>query len=106
MKRASHENFKQNQARDLGYGLGLDVGRRASGFGGCNGYASQVDFTAQALTFKSTATTRMLCEPEAMDTEQRYLKALNHTRSARLHQGVMELLDAQGKVLWCFKSVT
>jgi heat shock protein HslJ len=86
--------------------LSFQDGRRASGFAGCNGYASQVDFTAQALTFKSTATTRMLCEPEAMDTEQRYLKALDNTRSARLHLGVLELLDAQRKVLWRFKPVT
>jgi heat shock protein HslJ len=45
----------------------------------------------------------MMCEPESMDTEIRYLKALESTRSARIDKGVLELRDAQGKVLWRFK---
>jgi heat shock protein HslJ len=83
--------------------LRFQDGRRASGFAGCNGYVSQADVSAQAMTFKLTVTTRMGCEPEAMDTEQRYLKALDATRSARIKQGVLELLDGQRQVLWRFK---
>jgi heat shock protein HslJ len=38
-----------------------------------------------------------------MDTESRYMNALKSTRSARIEKGVLELRDAQGKVLWRFK---
>ena len=77
--------------------------RRVSGFAGCNRYTSQVALGAQALSFQQIATTRMQCEPEAMDTEQRYTQALGKTRSARIDKGVLELLDGQGKILWRFK---
>ena len=86
--------------------LSFQDGHRASGFAGCNGYSSQVDLGAQAVSFKVIVTTRMLCEPEAMDTEQRYIKALDATRSARIDKGVLELLDGQRKVLWRFKPLT
>ncbi len=77
--------------------------RRVSGFAGCNRYTSAVVLGAQAVSFKGTATTRMQCEPEAMDTEQRYTQALEKTRSARIDKGVLELLGEQGQVLWRFK---
>lgn len=86
--------------------LSFQEGRRASGFAGCNGYSSQVDLGTQAVAFNVIVTTRMMCEPEAMDTEQRYLKALAAARSARIDKGVLELLDGQRKVLWRFKPLT
>ena len=86
--------------------LSFQEGRRASGFAGCNGYSSQVDLGTQAVAFSVIVTTRMLCEPEAMDIEQRYLKALAAARSARIDKGVLELLDGQRKVLWRFKPLT
>jgi heat shock protein HslJ len=86
--------------------LSFQEARRSSGFAGCNGFSSQVDLGAQAVSFTLIVTTRMLCEPEAMDTEQRYLKALNAARSARIDKGVLELLDGQRKVLWRFKPLT
>lgn len=86
--------------------LSFQDGHRASGFAGCNGYSSQVDLGTQAVAFNVIVTTRMLCEPEAMDIEQRYLKALAAARSARIDKGVLELLDGQRKVLWRFKPLT
>ncbi len=77
-----------------------------AGFAGCNRYAGSVQLTPQSVLFHSPSTTRMLCEPEAMDTEQRYLKALGATRSARMNKGVLELLDGQRKVLWRFKPLS
>lgn len=77
--------------------------RRVSGFAGCNRYTSEVVLGAQGISFKGTATTRMQCEPEAMDTEQRYTQALDKTRSARIDKGVLELLGEQGQILWRFK---
>jgi heat shock protein HslJ len=74
-----------------------------SGHAGCNSYFGAMDSQAQSVAFKHIALTRMQCEPESMDTESRYVKALDSTRSARIDKGVLELCDAQGKVLWRFK---
>jgi len=74
-----------------------------NGHAGCNGYFGAFEIKAQSVAFKYIGSTRMMCEPESMDTEIRYLKALESTRSARIDKGVLELRDAQGKVLWRFK---
>ncbi len=74
-----------------------------AGHAGCNAYFGNLEIKGQSLAFKQIGLTRMLCEPESMDTESRYMNALNSTRSARIEKGVLELLDAQGKVLWRFK---
>jgi heat shock protein HslJ len=74
-----------------------------AGHAGCNGYFGQIEIRGEAVAFKQIGLTRMLCEPESMDTESRYMSALNSTRSARIEKGVLELRDAQGKVLWRFK---
>lgn len=55
------------------------------------------------MKFDRVGLTRMMCDPESMDTESRYIEALNLTRSARVDKGVLELLGVQGQVLWRFK---
>jgi heat shock protein HslJ len=46
----------------------------------------------------------MMCFPqEVMDTENRFLQALEQTRSAKKEQGLLLLLDEAGQVLWRFK---
>ena len=77
-----------------------------SGHAGCNGYFGKVTIQAESVTFAQVGLTRMMCEPESMDTESRYLKALDATRSARIDKGVLELIDVKGKVLWRFKPLT
>ena len=63
-----------------------------------------MDWQPDSLKFDRVGLTRMMCDPESMDTESRYIQALNLTRSARVDKGVLELLGAQGQVLWRFKS--
>lgn len=77
-----------------------------SGHAGCNSYFGSVSLQPESLTFSKMGLTRMLCEPESMDTESRYMKALDSTRSARIDKGVLELIDGKGKVLWRFKPLT
>jgi heat shock protein HslJ len=77
-----------------------------SGHAGCNGYFGQVSIQSESMTFSKVGLTRMMCEPESMDTESRYMKALDATRSARIDKGVLELIDGKGKVLWRFKPLT
>ena len=63
-----------------------------------------MDWQVNSLKFDRVGLTRMMCDPEYMDTESRYTQALSLTRSARVDKGVLELLGAQGQVLWRFKS--
>lgn len=53
---------------------------RASGFSGCNrfqaGVAAEPADSAGALKFSAPATTRMACDPDAMQAEARFLAAL------------------------------
>lgn len=49
---------------------------RASGFGGCNRWASGAALTGEGLTFDLAASTMMACAEEAMRTEQAFLAAL------------------------------
>jgi len=74
-----------------------------NGDAGCNRYFGTMEVKAQSVAFKHIGSTKMMCEPESMDTEMRYLKALESTRSARIHKGVLALSDAQGTVIWRFK---
>lgn len=74
-----------------------------AGHAGCNGYFGQIEIKGESVVFKQIGLTRMFCEPESMDTESRYVNALKSTSSARIEKGVLELRDAQGKVLWRFK---
>ena len=69
--------------------------KRASGFAGCNRLAAAYDLTADRLTFNQIATTRMFCA-EGMDLEQRYLAALESTRTYRLSGQDLELVGAAG----------
>ena len=85
--------------------VSLDFKDAASvaGHAGCNGYFGKIEIKGESVVFKQIGLTRMLCEPESMDTESSYMNALNSTRSARIEKGILELRDAQGKVLWRFK---
>ena len=85
--------------------VSLDFKDAASvaGHAGCNGYFGKIEIKGESVVFKQIGLTRMLCEPESMDTESSYTNALNSTRSARIEKGILELRDAQGKVLWRFK---
>ena len=55
-----------------------------------------MDWQPDSLKFDRVGLTRMMCDPESMDTESRYTQALNLTRSARVDKGVLEWLGAQG----------
>lgn len=62
-----------------------------------------MNWQPDSLKFDRVGHTRMMCDPESMDTESRYAQALSLTRSARVDKGVLEWLGAQGQVLWRFK---
>lgn len=70
---------------------------RATGHAGCNRMTGTYESAGETLRFGAMATTRMYCP--AMDLEQRYLAALGATRSYRVSEGSLELLDGGGTVV-------
>ena len=75
-----------------------------SGKGACNAFKGVFELTGESLRLSQVAATRMFCEPEAaMAQENKFFQALAQTRSARQQQGLLELLDDSGQVLWRFK---
>jgi heat shock protein HslJ len=84
----------------------LDIGKdgHLMGHGGCNHYMGKAQIMERKVRLVQGGSTRMLCAPQAlMDTENRFFKAMEQTRSARQEQGQLLLLDESGKVLWRFK---
>lgn len=73
--------------------------QRVSGSTGCNRFAGGYLLAGENLEFRSLATTKMACTPEAMALEQRFEQALHATRGWRIVDGMLELLDEQGGLL-------
>jgi len=48
----------------------------AGGSGGCNQWVTDVKLGRTSIQFGAIGSTRMACEPEVLDQEQRYLTAL------------------------------
>jgi putative lipoprotein len=71
---------------------------RFTGSGGCNRINGPYKLSGQSLTFGTGASTKMACVT-GMDTEAAFLKALADTRSWRIRDTVLELLDTKGAVV-------
>lgn len=70
---------------------------RVSGFAGCNRLMGSYELTGARLRFSQLATTRMFCA-NTMDLEQRYLAALEATRTYRLTGRELDLTGDRGVV--------
>jgi heat shock protein HslJ len=86
--------------------VSLDISKDGdvSGQAACNRYAGKAEVGLNALRWLQIGSTRMYCsQPGVMASEDRFLKAMDQTRSARQEQGQLLLLDEGGQVLWRFK---
>jgi heat shock protein HslJ len=79
-------------------------GERASGHAGCNRWFAAVTRSGGQLSFAGIGATRMMCPEPAMATERAFLDALTATRSARIENRQLVLLDAEGRELARFDS--
>jgi heat shock protein HslJ len=77
--------------------------KRAQGFGGCNRMQGPYEGDGAALTFGPIASTKMACDYPA-NPEDAFMKALAMTRSARIVDQRLELLDEKGSVLARFEA--
>lgn len=76
-----------------------------SGFSGCNRVRSKATLDGANITFGPMLTTRMACLPQAMTTEQLFLKNMDATRGWHLAPtgDVLALVDAQDKPTVVFR---
>lgn len=76
-----------------------------SGFSGCNRVRSKATLDGANITFGPMLTTRMACLPQAMATEQLFLKNMDATRGWHLAPtgDVLALVDAQDKPTVVFR---
>ena len=70
-----------------------------SGSAGCNRYSGHATVEGERLEIGKLASTRMMCEEEAMHVEQRFFAALEKVAAWADASGDLNLLGAQGEVL-------
>ena len=73
-----------------------------AGFGSCNSFGGPARVDGDRVAFGPLAQTRKACAEAAMVQEARYLGALTATRSARLENGRLVLLDQDGRAVLLF----
>lgn len=71
---------------------------RISGMAGCNGLFAIYEADAEAIKIDGLGTTKMFC-PTGMDTESRFLGALNNSSRYRTTEASLELLDSASTIL-------
>ena len=73
-----------------------------SGYSGCNRYVGGYTLDADRLTVGPIATTRMACEPEAMEAEAAFLAALGAATRLVVSEAELVLSDEGGRELLRF----
>lgn len=66
---------------------------------GCNVYSARYEQVAGRLYFTEIQSTQMACEESAMQVESAFFEGLAQTRSFRLSEDRLQLMDASGAVL-------
>jgi heat shock protein HslJ len=78
---------------------------RLSGFAGCNRFSGNYTLgTDASLGVGTTSATKMACNEQRSQLEQRFLQKLQVVHQFSLNNGQLQLLDAQHKVLMTFNS--
>ncbi|MEP7245692.1 MAG: META domain-containing protein [Gammaproteobacteria bacterium] len=70
---------------------------KVSGRGGCNRYGGSVSLSGASMIVGELFSTKMACVPALMDQETKFLAALQATRSYRMDDTKLVLVDATGK---------
>jgi len=70
-----------------------------SGFSGCNRFSGKAVIDGAKMRFGPLASTRRACAPAVNDQEQKFLAALQGTRSYRLDGAFLFFLDESGNKL-------
>lgn len=73
-------------------------GRRVTGSDGCNRFTGSYQLAGEQLAFERMAATMMACQ-ESIESERAFRAALGRTRTAKVSEQRLELVDAAGKLL-------
>lgn len=65
---------------------------QVNGMAGCNRYFGPVSIDGDAIAFGDLAATLMMCPPELMDQEQRFMQALREAKRFELERNGEKLL--------------
>jgi putative lipoprotein len=77
--------------------LTFDTDEEVSGMGGCNNFFGSIEIDGNAIEFGPIGATRKACGEAIDDQEFRYFTALAKVRSFEFNQGLLFLLNDQGK---------
>ncbi len=77
---------------------------RVSGSGGCNRLMGSYELDGDRLIFNQMASTMMACI-KGMDTEKKFLDALDRVKTWKISEQQLSLSDAGGKVIARFSAV-
>ena len=77
---------------------------RVSGSGGCNRLMGSYELNGDRLTFNQMASTMMACT-KGMDTEKKFLDALNRVKTWKIAGQQLLLSDTEGQVIARFSAV-
>lgn len=76
---------------------------QASGNGGCNNFFSTYTLDGEALSFGPVGSTEMACADSALsEQEVKYFRTLEAVKGYAYRMGMLQLLDADGKILASF----
>ena len=78
--------------------------KRVTGYGGVNSFFGGYETTGRELRMPRLASTRRAGPPELMDLESAFFRALTATRSYRIPDDKLELLDADGRTIARFQA--
>ena len=74
-------------------------GDRVAGMAGCNRYNGQLREDGTGLSIGPVMSTRMMCPPAVMDQAQKLFSALARVRGQTQRDGLLHLLDAEGRTI-------
>lgn len=75
--------------------IGTDGG--VTGSGGCNSFFATATLKDKEVSFSPVTTTYIQCAPALMDQETKFYEALARTKSYRIEDGKLYLIDMAGK---------
>jgi heat shock protein HslJ len=73
---------------------------KVGGNSSCNRFTGSYTFSETQLSFGQAASTRMACPQVLMEQEQRFLAALARIAQVQLENGMLELTDADGALVF------
>jgi heat shock protein HslJ len=90
------ESIRGTEAKNAESTVSFEPGGVVFGSAGCNRFRGSAKIEGMNLTIDHLARTRMTCEPAVMDQEQKFIGALEATRSFRLEGSRLKFYDEVG----------